>query len=230
MKKIGLFLLAAAAAITLSSCNDDDNGDYASAITLGTVHVMGVASDYYFTLDNGQRAYPSDKTRIGAFTPNNGDRVVFTYNKLDTPADGFDLNIALYAIATVRMGETATVTTHDQLDALGDAKATPYQWCPTTRYNFNLSLLFNASDAKKHKFTLVRNNTPGVSYEMTESGYYNLELRHDTDDDTQGTTVSEWMTFNLTEFTAELQDMKGIIVKFETMNDGTRYFKFDLGK
>lgn len=230
MKKIGLFLLAAVAAITFSSCNDDKEGDYASAITLGTVHSMGMSSDYYLLLDDGKRAYPSDKSRIGSFTPNTGDRVVFTYNTLNTPAEGFDMNIALYAVAKVTLGDTATVISEEELEALGKGKATPYQWCPTTRNYFNMSLIFNASDAKKHTFTLVRNNTPGYTPEKTETGYFNLELRHNTGGDTQGTTVSEWLTFDLSEFTAELQDMEGIIVKFDTQNNDTQYFKFDLGK
>ena len=70
MKKIGLFLIAAMAVFAFTSCNDDTDGDYPRYTPLiTTVRTIGgeegeASADYYFQRDNGEKLYPSDKTRV----------------------------------------------------------------------------------------------------------------------------------------------------------------------
>ena len=70
MKKIGLFLIAAMAVFAYTSCNDDTDGDYPRYTPLiTTVHTIGgeegeASADYYFQRDNGEKLYPSDKSRV----------------------------------------------------------------------------------------------------------------------------------------------------------------------
>ena len=80
MKKLGLFLIPALAAL-LSACNDDD-GDYPRytplITTVRTIDASG--SDYYFQRDNGQTLYPSDKSRVAAYRATDRQRAVIWFN------------------------------------------------------------------------------------------------------------------------------------------------------
>ena len=157
MKKFGLFLLGALTMLGVTSCNDDD-GDYPRNTPLITTVCPLEGGDYCFERDNGDRLYPSDKSRVPGYKPD-GDqkqRAIIWFSLLDQTIPGYRYNIALYAVNEIYTGTSEVVDNTARLEELGDAK-TGYQL--TT---FNLSrewltfcALYSCNLNSKHTFTLA---------------------------------------------------------------------------
>lgn len=223
MKKIGFLLLAACAAIGLSSCNND-SGNYSWGSSLVTVRTFGgISSDYYFESDGGEKIHVGDRSRVGSYVAEDGNRALITYQFLDEKKEGYDYNILLYTIDDIRWGDTRTVTSQEELDLLGSDKTSLYvdqyygQYAiGATTEILNANFVYYASDTKKHTFTLVKPDFEGYVPETTENGYLNLELRHHAGEEDTKQVKSEWMSFRLDDFAADLSGMKGIIVSMKT--------------
>lgn len=225
MKRFVLLLLAAVAS---TACNDTD-GDYPAVLSFATVQFADNAGkDYYFVKDDGITLYPGDKSRIGGYAPEQGERVVVYYNFLKDPATGYDRNIALYAVNDIRMGQTAIVTTQEELDKLGDAKTDydPY-YCQLTEKYINFRIGYYAADPSEHAFTLIRNEVAELASEPTESGYLHLELRHEDNGDHPARAWREWLSFPLDTFRDALEGMKGVVIRIETPGYGTQYIRLE---
>lgn len=225
MKRFVLFLLAS---VALASCNDTD-GDFPAVLSFATVHTAGeTRSDYYFVKDDGITLYPGDKSRVAGYAPAQGTRVVVYYNFLKNPATGYDRNIALYAVNDVRIGDTAIISSQEELDKLGDAKTDydPY-YCQMTDKFFNFRIGYDADDPSKHTFTLIRNEVSEPASAETEPGYLHLELRHDDDGDHPGYAWREWIAFPVDTFREALEGMKGVVIRIETAGYGTQYIRLE---
>ena len=128
MKKIGLFLIAAMAVFAFTSCNDDTDGDYPRYTPLiTTVRTIGgeegeASADYYFQRDNGEKLYPSDKTRVPDYKGKERQRAIIWFNLLKESVPDYDYNIALYAVDEIFTGKAQVVNTAEELEALGTAK------------------------------------------------------------------------------------------------------------
>ena len=125
MKKIGLFLIAAMAVFAFTSCNDDTDGDYPRYTPLiTTVRTIGgeegeASADYYFQRDNGEKLYPSDKTRVPDYKGKERQRAIIWFNLLKESVPDYDYNIALYAVDEIFTGKAQVVNTAEELEALG---------------------------------------------------------------------------------------------------------------
>ena len=93
MKRFGFITLAVLTAVFFSSCNDSD-GDYASSWAFASAETL--SNDYYFVLDDDKTVYPSDKSRVAGYKPEDDQRVIIFFNLLKTGVEGYDYNIALY--------------------------------------------------------------------------------------------------------------------------------------
>lgn len=128
MKKIGLFLIAAMAVFAFTSCNDDTDGDYPRYTPLiTTVHTIGgeegeASADYYFQRDNGEKLYPSDKSRVPNYKGKERQRAIIWFNLLKERVPDYDYNIALYAVDEIFTGKAQVVNTAEELEELGTAK------------------------------------------------------------------------------------------------------------
>lgn len=224
MKNFGLFLLGALVLAALTACNDSD-GDYARNGAFVTVKALA-ENDYFFELDDNKTAYPSDKTRIGAYNAVEGRRVVIYFNLLPASLPGYDYNIALYAVQEIYSGQTRVVSTEEELDELPDDK-TSYIGYSLDGFNYlNLGIGFYATDLSKHKFLLVRNDVTELDPENKEEGYLNLELRHDAGGDTSGYDfMDRYVSFPLDEFREELADKKGVVLRVNTRYNKVKYIR-----
>lgn len=108
MKRFGFITLAVLTAVFFSSCNDSD-GDYASSWAFASAETL--SNDYYFVLDDDKTVYPSDKSRVAGYKPEDDQRVIIFFNLLKTGVEGYDYNIALYDVRNIYTGETRIVTT-----------------------------------------------------------------------------------------------------------------------
>lgn len=230
MKKFSLFLLGALAVLGLAACNDDD-GDYPKSTPLITTVCPLDGGDYYFQRDNGEKLYPSDKTRVPGYKPD-GDqkqRAIIWFSLLDQTIPGYRYNIALYAVEEIYTGTSEVVDDAAHLEELGDAK-TGYQL--TT---FNLSrewltfcALYSCSLNSKHTFTLAVDKTGTTEFQESEEGYLDVVVLHNDGDDTRGPDCGFYISFDLTPLAAELEGKKGINLLIPTRENGNRELKLNL--
>lgn len=227
MKKIGFILLAALAAISLSSCNEKDNGDYPQNSAFASVKVI-TGNDYYLLLDDGKTVFPSDKTRVGAYEAKDNQRVITYFNLLDTKIDGFDYNAAMYLIQNIYSNTARIIDQQADLDLLGKDKVDLIAQPIANRKHLMLPVAYHVNNNSKHKFDLIINKIeePGTKFE----DYLSVELRHNADGETQGGIGQYWVSFDLTALQEEMVDMKGFTLRIESMNSGTKYVKIELPK
>ena len=179
MKKIGLFLIAAMAVFAFTSCNDDTDGDYPRYTPLiTTVRTIGgeegeASADYYFQRDNGEKLYPSDKTRVPDYKGKERQRAIIWFNLLKESVPDYDYNIALYAVDEIFTGKAQVVNTAEELEALGTAK-TGFK---DSKELFNLSkewltfyALYAVRDNSKHTFTLAVDKSGTTEFKESAEG------------------------------------------------------------
>lgn len=233
MKKFGLFLIAATAALAFTSCNDDTDGDYPRYTPLiTTVRTIGdeAGADYYFQRDNGEKLYPGDKTRVPNYRGKERQRAIIWFNLLKESAPGYDYNIALYAVDEIFTGKAQVVETAGELEALGTAK-TGFK---DSGRLFNLSkewltfyALYAVRDNSKHTFTLAVDKSGTTEFKESAEGYLDVVVRHDSGGDTGGYDSGFYVSFDLTEIAAELEGMKGINLLLPTRENGDKELKLD---
>ena len=219
MKRFGFITLAVLTAVFFSSCNDSD-GDYASSWAFASAETL--SNDYYFVLDDDKTVYPSDKSRVAGYKPEDDQRVIIFFNLLKTGVEGYDYNIALYDVRNIYTGETRIVTTQEEVEELPDV----------TLENGAVEIDFNASDLSKHKFLLVRNDFTQIDPDNKKEGYLNLELRHDAGTDTSGVYSYDdrYVSFKLDQFKEDLEGMNGIILRMNTRQNGVIYLQINMSK
>ena len=221
MKKIGLFLIAAMAVFAFTSCNDDTDGDYPRYTPLiTTVRTIGgeegeASADYYFQRDNGEKLYPSDKTRVPDYKGKERQRAIIWFNLLKESVPDYDYNIALYAVDEIFTGKAQVVNTAEELEALGTAKT-----------GFNA--LYAVRDNSKHTFTLAVDKSGTTEFKESAEGYLDVVVRHDAGDDAGGYDSGFYVSFDLTDIAAELEGKKGINLLLPTRENGDKEIKLDL--
>ena len=234
MKKIGLFLIAAMAVLAFTSCNDDTDGDYPRYTPLiTTVHTIGgeageASADYYFQRDNGEKLYPSDKTRVPNYRGKERQRAIIWFNLLKESVPDYDYNIALYAVDEIFTGKAQVVNTAEELEELGTAKTGIKEGM------FNLSnewltfyALYAANDNSKHTFTLAVDKSETTEFKESAEGYLDVVVRHDAGGDAGGYDCGFYVSFDLTDIAAELEGMKGINLLLPTRENGDKEIKLE---
>ncbi len=231
MKKFGLFLLGALTMLGFASCNDDD-GDYPTNTPLITTVCPLDGGDYYFLRDNGDKLYPSDKTRVPAYRPatdGTKQRAIIWFSLLNETIPGYRYNIALYAVEHIYAGTSEIVDNTARLEELGDAK-TGY-----TVGTFNLSnewltfyALYSCRSNSKHTFTLAVDKTGTTPFEHGDENYLNVVVLHDDGDDTGGPDRGFYISFDLSGIASELEGKKGINLLIPTRENGNQELKLDL--
>ena len=235
MKKIGLFLIAAMAVLAFTSCNDDTDGDYPRYTPLiTTVHTIGgeageASADYYFQRDNGEKLYPSDKTRVPNYRGKERQRAIIWFNLLKESVPDYDYNIALYAVDENFTGKAQVVNTAEELEELGTAKTGFKEGM------FHLSnewqtfyALYAANDNSKHTFTLAVDKSGTTEFKESAEGYLDVVVRHDAGGDAGGYDCGFYVSFDLTDIAAELEGMKGINLLLPPRENGDKEIKLDL--
>ena len=210
MKRIGLFFLTLAAAAGLTSCNDTkyDGPTVSSCVTVHTT----LFGDYYFVTDANKTIYPGDKTRVSTYEPVDGERAVIYFSLLDTPAEGYDYNAAIYAVGRITSASVEVIDTKEELAELGDDPTVAATGQLVGDW-INLIVRYGATstDPEKHKFHLVVNHAEESEDKV---GYLNLELYHDADTDVATVYYDRYLSFNTDAIRDLLADKKGVVITF----------------
>ena len=93
MKKLRMTLAASMllflTAIVLQSCLDDWDDKYDTLFAVGTVKVIE-GKDYYFSLDEGSKLYPSDTTYVHDYAVIDGQRAFIYFRELEEKLPGYE--------------------------------------------------------------------------------------------------------------------------------------------
>ena len=224
MKKIGLFLLATAA-LFLGSCKEKEYDGADSAFVV-TVRTMPVGSEYYFDADTGHTIYPSDKSRIGAYEAREGQRAIITFKSLPS-IPGYDISARLYSIGDIYTGTGRIIADAEEVAELSDDPIQLYRAGSYLTHKYlTLYVVYSANDKTKHRFELVVNDAAPSS---TDPNYLDVELRHAADGDLTGPHCEDYISFDITPFTARLSGKNGIALRVRTgvQSNSIQTYKID---
>lgn len=87
-------------AIVLQSCLDDWDDKYDTLFAVGTVKVIE-GKDYYFSLDEGSKLYPSDTTYVHDYAVTDGQRAFIYFRELEEKLPGYEYNAQIKPVAAV---------------------------------------------------------------------------------------------------------------------------------
>ena len=125
-----------------------------------------------------------------------------------------------------------------ELEALGgDRTGFNLQTFNLSRKWLTFYALYPVTDNSKHTFALAVDRTPdtpegqdiGMGNDGTsEEGYLDVVLCHSAGGDAAGYTQGYYISFDLEPIAGELEGMKGIKLRIDTFENGTKYIKLDL--
>lgn len=230
MKKIVYLwgIVCLVAMLSLQSCSDDEGyslGDF-TAPQLATVRTIS-GTGFYLDCDVWGTCWPVN-TNMGWYVPIDGQRVVVTFNPLWDDYGGFD-----HAVMILDMTDVLTSCVESMSPA--DEEGMGHEAIPTTAGDITISNGYlNVWFLRRLPFsTAVRLVYPQPDAAQTTSmgasddGYIHLELRCNTqtDTDTPGTYSLISYSLNELQVTAET---KGIKLKLNMEGAGEEELTFDL--
>lgn len=216
MKKLKLILLLAVLCMPfLQSCNDKI--DQPSQYALVTIRTMesSVGSNWIGILDNGDKMYVGDATRVANYKPKDGQRAIVYFNELETPVSGYKYNAAVYGVEEILTKPTITLD-DKQYDTLGtDNIGITKAWIAGGYLTVEYNVIYNGMS--KHILNLAYNT---VEVLETKDGYTTLDFRHDAKGVKDGQLARGYVCFRLNEYDPELTGDKGLYIRYKTFRSG----------
>lgn len=220
-----LFLLLFVTMPLLQSCQDDSDDNDLSSLTIGTVRIIE-GKDYYFSLDDNSKMYPSDTVRISNYTLIEGQRAFVYFNLLDEKIDGYDYNAKVNHIENILTKDIYSMP-EEKADSIGDDRINiTDMWITDNYLNIQYQLYHGNNPDKKHMLNLVINEASDGKND--KEGYLTLEFRHNANDDSPHTSGSGLVSFKLNNIADRIEDKKGLNIRFKSLYGGERYVTIDL--
>lgn len=226
MKKIKVFLLLALLAIPfLQSCNDKI--DQPSQYALVTIRTTGI-SGFFGILDNNDKIYIGDASRVSNYVPKDGQRAIIYFNQLEAPVEGFKYNAQVYAIENILTKETILLEDKEK-DTLGTDNASILRaWIGGGYLNLEFGVVTNG--VTTHVLTLADNQ---VDVLEQKDGYITLDFRHNAKGLKEGQPARGTVCFNLGMYNPTMRpDCKGLYIRYKPLNNGDemKYITVELNK
>ena len=214
--------------LILQSCLDDNDGP-ADLLVISTINKISQDSkDFYFTLDNGEKMYPSDTTYIHNYTVNDDQRVFIHFLPLEESIPGYKYNVKLIQIEDILTKDIIPLT-EETADSIGNDRINVVElWITGNYLNIEHQFFHNNNSSKKHMLNLVINQTEQAS--ASEDDYLTLEFRHNAYDDEPRTLGWGVVSFRLKEIANQLAGKKGLKIIVNTIYDGKQTYTVDLKK
>ena len=143
----------------LQSCLDDDDNS-SDLLAISTINMISQDSkEFYFTLDDGKKMYPSNSQGWNNEDWVEGQRAFVIFNELEEPVNGYDLNIQVKGINPILTKDIVTMGEDDNdEEKIGDDKInTTYMWINKDNKYLTIEFQYYGthSEDKKHFLNLV---------------------------------------------------------------------------
>lgn len=192
MKKLVLILMTATLFGFFTSCDMDDDEYSNLYVGFGLIHEDSGTQTYTIVLDDGEILYPKNASSIADDFKNN-DRVLTNFTILDTieKTDSLEkYNVEVVSIRKILYKDILDITPEIE-DSIGnDPIKVKSRWLSGDLMNFELQYY---GGSKTHFINLVKQ--PGEI--NLDNGPVILELRHNTNDDTEHSPLAAMVTFNM---------------------------------
>ena len=231
MKKLRMTLAASMllflTAIVLQSCLDDWDDKYDTLFAVGTVKVIE-GKDYYFSLDEGSKLYPSDTTYVHDYAVIDGQRAFIYFRELEEKLPGYEYNAQIKHIENILTKDIYSMPA-EKADSIGDDNINATDLWITGEYlNIKYQFYHSNNEDKKHMLNLVINETAETP--DPEDEYFTLEFRHNAYNDEQRTPGWGIVSFRLDKIAKQLTGKKGLKIIVNTIYDGNQTYTIDLKK
>ena len=138
----------------LQSCLDDDDNS-SDLLAISTINMISQDSkEFYFTLDDGKKMYPSNSQGWNNEDWVEGQRAFVIFNELEEPVNGYDLNIQVKGINPILTKDIVTMGEDDNdEEKIGDDKInTTYMWINKDNKYLTIEFQYYGthSEDKKH--------------------------------------------------------------------------------
>ena len=230
MKKLRMTLAASMllflTAIVLQSCLDDWDDKYDTLFAVGTVKVIE-GKDYYFSLDEGSKLYPSDTTYVHDYAVIDGQRAFIYFRELEEKLPGYEYNAQIKHIENILTKDIYSMPA-EKADSIGDDNINATDLWITGEYlNIKYQFYHSNNEDKKHMLNLVINEAS--TGENDKPDYVNLEFRHNAYNDSQ-LTLGTGLAFKLDNIAEQLKEKKGLNIRVKSLYDGERFMTIDIKK
>lgn len=215
MNKLRLLILSliAVCGLTFQSCDDDESyslGDM--AMDWATV-VSTSPETFYLESDTWGSLWPA-ATENQYYAPKDGQRIVVMFNPLADKFQQFDHAVKLMDVKEVLTKKVEMLTPVNDTEYGNDPITIKDGNLWMSGGHLNLIFLQDMPSAEKHRISLV---TP--SMELKPDGYFEVELRYNTYNDTTGLLTEGAVSFSLKEL-METAKAKGIRLKLNLTDKG----------
>ena len=144
------------------SCLDDDNSP-SDLLVISTINMISQDSkDFYFTLDDGKKMYPSNGQGWNGADFADGQRAFVMFNELEEPVGGYDYNVQVKQIKEILTKDIVTMDDEENTEEkIGDDKINAtYMWINKDKKYLTIEFQYYGthSEDKKHFLNLVINN------------------------------------------------------------------------
>lgn len=225
-----LFVVAMLSTLFLQSCNSKVDGP--SMYSLVTIRESMMSSKWYAVVDNGDKIYPGNLTRVQGYKPVDGQRAMLYFTPMEEKVDGFTYNADVYQIENIPTKNIQVVTETSVLDTLGKARvAIGTTWIGGGYLNSNLIL--PGTYYTQHYVNLVSNEIGSRSSEDPDYVYLDLFVKVKGSNNDQMGQTPRSICFNLGEYDPKTLGKKGIKLTFVPMQDSgldSKTITIDLGK
>lgn len=231
MKKLKLMTLFFLIALTpiFQSCLDDNDSDYYNdSFAISTINVLDQdKKDFYFTLDDGSKMYPSEKPGMGNYEVKDGQRAFVLFKELDQKIDGYKYNIQVRNIVDILTKDIVDLTSDNVSDIGDDPINATYMWVAQGFLTIEFQYYGTHSSDKKHFLNLVVNKLPEGTEGDADSDYLELEFRHNKKGDEPVALGEGYVSFKLDKIAEEMKGKKGLKIRINTIHEGVKFKKVD---
>lgn len=223
--KFYVFIFAIMIAMPLfQSCLDDDDSP-SDLLVISTIDMISQDSkDFYFTLDNGEKMYPSNGQAWNGVDFVKGQRAFVIFNELEEPVSGYDHNVQVKQIKKILTKDIVTMDDEENNEEkIGDDEINAtYMWITKDKKYLTIEFQYYGthSEDKKHFLNLVINNTqpaPAANEGNEEDEYINLEFRHNNEGDYPQSLGEGYVSFKLDEIKNQMEGKKGLRIRVKPL-------------
>ena len=231
MKKLRMTLAASMllflTAIVLQSCLDDWDDKYDTLFAVGTVKVIE-GKDYYFSLDEGSKLYPSDTTYVHDYAVIDGQRAFIYFRELEEKLPGYEYNAQIKHIENILTKDIYSMPA-EKADSIGDDNINATDLWITGEYlNIKYQFYHSNNEDKKHMLNLVVNEASDGKND--KEGYITLEFRQNAYDDEPNIPGPGIVSFKLDKIADQMAGKTGLNIRVRSVYDGERYMTIDFAE